>query len=308
MAEITIRRSGELLRRLFQILVQVPDGLPAREALRRLADSVTLTPFEAGSYPSGARRFEKIVRFATVDCTKAGWLAKHKGTWTVTEAGAQGLADFPDSEVFYREAIKLYRAWKAAQPGSAGADGLPTGPAPLPIDASLDNGAADKSAGVTLEQADEQAWAEIEQFLLGMNPFDFQHLVAGLLKAMGYHVAWVSPPGRDGGVDILAHNDPLGTRPPRIKVQVKRVSDRVDLDVVKSFVAVLDEDDVGLFVSTGGFTKAADEFARSHARRRVTLVHLERLVDLWIEFYGRLDDSARRRMPLTPIYFLTPQA
>jgi restriction system protein len=85
------------------------------------------------------------------------------------------------------------------------------------------------------------------------------------------------------------------------------VAQKVTLDGVKSFAAVLDEDDIGLFISAGGFTKDADEYARSHAKRRLTLVDLERLVDLWIEFYGRLDDAARRRLPLTPIYFLTPQ-
>jgi len=36
-------------------------------------------------------------------------------------------------------------------------------------------------------------------------------------------------------------------------------------------------------------------------RRRITLINLERLVGLWIEFYGKLDDVARRRLPLTPI-------
>jgi hypothetical protein len=40
--------------------------------------------------------------------------------------------------------------------------------------------------------------AEIEEHLEQMNPYDFQDLVAGLLRALGYHVAWVSPPGLSG--------------------------------------------------------------------------------------------------------------
>jgi restriction system protein len=303
MAEITYRRTGELLRRLFEILIETPEGLPAGEAIGRLAERMTLTPYELGTYPSGGRRFDKIIRFSTVDCVKAGWLLKHKGTWVVTEVGQEAYKTIADPENFYRQAVKLYRAWKASQPGGT----AEAAPSASTSDATLEDEAVEKSAGVTFEQADEQAWTEIEQFLHAMNPFDFQHLVADLLKGMGYHVAWISPPGKDGGVDILAHNDPLGTRPPRIKVQVKRVLQRVDLDTVKSFVAVLDDDDVGIFVSAGGFTRDADEFARSHARRKVTLMDLDRLVDLWIEFYGRLDDTARRRLPLTPIYFLTPQ-
>ena len=34
------------------------------------------------------------------------------------------------------------------------------------------------------------------------------------------------PPGKDGGLDIIAHPDPLGTRSPRIKVEVKRTETR----------------------------------------------------------------------------------
>jgi restriction system protein len=99
-----------------------------------------------------------------------------------------------------------------------------------------------------------------------MNPYDFQHLVAGLLTAMAYHVSWVSPPGKDGGVDILAWPDPLGTRLPRIKVQVKRQQTAVNVDGLRSFMALPGDEDVGLFVCTGGFTKDAESEAR--ARRR----------------------------------------
>ncbi|HEY8581056.1 MAG TPA: restriction endonuclease [Beijerinckiaceae bacterium] len=131
-------------------------------------------------------------------------------------------------------------------------------------------------------------------------------MVSDLLKAMGYHVHWVSPPGKDGGVDIVAFTDPLGAQLPRIKVQVKRQAAAVDLQTLNSFLALVERDDVGLFVATGGFTRDATAAARGQTQRRVTLIDLERLVDLWIEFYGKLEDKARQRLPLTPIYFLTP--
>jgi len=141
-----------------------------------------------------------------------------------------------------------------------------------------------------------------------MHPYEFQDLVADLLKALGYHIAWVSPPGKDGGVDIIAHTDPLGTSTPRIKVQVKRVAQKIDLQTLNSFLAIIDADDVGLYVSTAGFTRDAEETARKQTGRKITLIDLERLVDLWVEAYGKLDDKARRRLPLSPIYFLTPES
>jgi restriction system protein len=298
MAEITRRRVGELLRKLFDILMKHPDGLPAAEALARLADTVTLTPYEAGAYPSGSRRFEKIVRFATVDCGKAEWLLKQKGTWTVTEAGAQAYRTITDPEAFYKEAVRLYRAWKATQPGEAPA---------AAAEAPAEEDTAEESATITYEEAEEQAWAEIERYLLAMNPFEFQKLVADLLRAMGYHVNWEAKPGKDGGVDIIAFTDPLGTQAPRIKVQVKRLGDKLNSDGLKAFIATINDNDAGLFVCTGGFTRDAEEVARNQERRKITLIDLEKLVDLWVEHYAKLSDRARRRLPLTPIHFLTPE-
>jgi restriction system protein len=263
-----------------------------------VAKSVALTPYEIGSYPSGGQRFDKIVRFATVDLAKAGWLLKSKGRWSPTEEGRKAHARFADPEDFYREAVRLYGRWKKSQP----AEKEETDAEP---DISI--GSGDREVAQTFEEAEERAWAEIEQHLGSMPPYDFQDLVAALLKAMGYHVSWVAPPGKDGGVDILAWGDPLGTRPPRIKVQVKRrADDKVNVEGLRSFMALLGDEDVGIFVAAGGFTRDAEESARTQERRKVTLVDLERLFDLWVAHYDKLDEVARRRLPLRPIHFLAP--
>lgn len=55
MAEITRRRTGELLRALFNILMPMPDGMRASEALQTLSERVTLTPYEADTYESVTR-------------------------------------------------------------------------------------------------------------------------------------------------------------------------------------------------------------------------------------------------------------
>lgn len=300
MAEITRRRTGELLRKLFEILMAQPEGMRAKDALAALAGKSQLSEYEAGSYARGSRRFEKIVRFATVDTVKAGWLTKAKGVWTVTEAGREAHRTLLEPEDFYREAVRLYHEWKNVQLTEQECE------APIPEEEGDDGTTDGREVAQTFEVAEEQAWQEVEQYLARMNPYDLQDLVAALLKAMGYHVAWVAPPGRDGGVDILAFSDPLGTRPPRIKVQVKRLSDKVRVDGLRSFLALLGDGDVGIFVNTGGFTKDAQDEARTQEKRRITLLDAERLFDLWIEHYGKLEDSARRKMPARPIWFLAP--
>jgi restriction system protein len=106
----------------------------------------------------------------------------------------------------------------------------------------------------------------------------------------------------------LAWNDPLGTRPPRIKVQVKREQSAVNVAVLRSFMALLGENDVGIFVNSGGFTRDSEEEARTQQSRQVTLINLERLYDLWIEHLERIDEEGRILLPLKPIFFLAPKA
>jgi restriction system protein len=72
MPEITSPRPSGHVRKLFEILCQHPDGIKAGDALQKLAASVEMTPFEQGFYASGTRRFEKIIRFATIECVKGG--------------------------------------------------------------------------------------------------------------------------------------------------------------------------------------------------------------------------------------------
>lgn len=294
MAEVTRRRTGEHLRVLFSILQGAPDGVAARDALALVEAQTVLTPYESGTYESGGRRFEKIVRFATVDCVKAGWLLKQKGRWSVTAEGREAFNRLADPEEFYREAVALFQQWKKRQPSDES----------LPEEVSEQ---AVKVASVTLEEAEESSWAEVQGFVGAMNPYDFQDLVAALLRALGYYIVWTAPPGKDGGVDIVAAPDPLGTRSPRIKVQVKRQISAISVDGLRSFLATLGNDEVGLFVSLGGFTKDAKEEARLQATRKVTLIDLERLFDLWVANYAKLPDEDRRRLPLQPVYFLAPE-
>lgn len=294
MPEITRRRTGEMLRKLFEILMPLPDGMQAADALAELERRVTLTDYEKGEFASGGRRFDKIVRFATVDLVKAGWLYKEKGRWTVTNEGEQAYRNFSDPEAFYKEAVRLYHQWKVERPVEN-------------VEETIEDESPGKIATVTLEQAEEDAWTEIDQYLCTINPYEFQDLVAALLRAMGYYISWIAPRGKDGGIDIMAASDPLATRPPRIKVQVKRQQTPVNVDGLRSFMALLNDDDVGMFVSVGGFTKDATDTARTQEKRRITLVDSKRLFQLWTESYEKLRDEDRRLLPLKQVYFLAPE-
>lgn len=287
-----------MVRKAFEILLQHPDGLPAKQVLAGAANELTLSPFEASDYPNspGVRRFEKILRFSTIPFVKAGWLVKTKGTWFVTEEGRAAYNAHSDPADFMRSAVALYQAWRRARPTEE-------------LDPVTDGIADEEEAGIaataTLEEAEEAAWSEISAHLRALSPYEFQDLVAALLEAMGYHVAWIAPPGPDRGIDIMAGLDPLGIKDPRIKVQVKHRPDtRTGSDQLRSFMAVLSDKDVGIFAASGGFTRDAETEARAQENRRITLLDLERLVELWIEHYDQIADTTQQLLPLRPVYYL----
>lgn len=300
MAHISRRRHGELVQALFNLLKEHPDGLKAGDALRLLRERVTLTEYEKGAFNSGGDRFDTIVRFATVDTVRAGWMIKHQRVWTVTAEGMKALMQYPDPEEFFRTAALIYQQWYKAHKAVSEDTGSTDDTDELPIE---DNA---RDTTVTFEAAEEQARDAIEKHIQAMPPYEFQELVADLLRGMGYFVSDIAAPGKDGGVDIIAHTDALGTQGTRIKVQVKRQQASTGGPEVKSFVANIGQHDCGIFVCTGGFSRDAKEFVRGHETKRIMLIDMERLIELWTEFLPKLSEQARQRMPLTPIYFLTP--
>jgi restriction system protein len=291
MAEVTRKRLGELMRGVFAVLSDATEPVPASQVINLTAERVQPSPFEQEGLPKhqNIRRFDNLIRFTTLPAVKAGWLIKGKDGWTLTEDGRSAYATFTDPEELRREAERLYRAWKEGQP-----------------EPEVEPEVPETQAVATFEEAEEAAWADIREYLATMPPYDFQTLVAALLKAMGYHVLWIAPPGPDRGIDMIAYTDPLGTSSPRIKVQVKRqASTKIDAHGLRAFVGTLGASDVGIYVSAGGFTTEAEREARAE-QRHLTLLNLDRLVELWIEHSDRLDDADRQRLPLKPIYFLAP--
>lgn len=121
---------------------------------------------------------------------------------------------------------------------------------------------------------------------------------------MGYHVAWEAPGGADDGIDIVAYTDPLGAKGPRIKVQVKRLGSKVDVGDLRSFMAVLGDDEVGIYVAASGFTRDAERDARREQKRKLTLIDLGALYRLWVEHQRSIPEESRLLLPLTPVYYL----
>jgi len=279
MADVTLDTIGEILRSMFELLWTKPEGMPAREILASMPEWPDLNDTEGqSSLSTKISTNEKIIRLATLPLVEAGWLVKNdKGRWFITEEGRQACRRFPTAQELYKESVRLLEENKYNGP-------LYT---------------------IALEAAEEQAWELIQKYLQETRRIQFQTLIADLLIAMGYHLAWVAPPEKHHGqIDMVAYVDPLGVKGPRILVQVKTKGQAVTLEGLRAFLSVLGPDDYGLFISTGGFTGDVMEQSRSNLLRKTTLLDLEGFFDLWIKYYDDLGQEARNRFPLKAVYFL----
>lgn len=133
-------------------------------------------------------------------------------------------------------------------------------------------------------------------------------LVADILEVLGYQCE-VSPPGPDGGVDILAGRGPLGLDSPTLIVEVKSELSQVDVKVVRGLHSAMTQHraDQGLLVAWGGVTKPAHrEFLRDRTSFRVW--DSEALLDRLFETYDRLPAATRASIPLKQAWVLDEES
>ncbi len=130
---------------------------------------------------------------------------------------------------------------------------------------------------------------------------DMQELVAGLLRAMGYKTR-ISPSGSDRGKDIVASPDGFGFEDPRIVVEVKHRTAAMGSQEIRSFLGGRHDNDKGLYVSTGGFTKDA-RYEAERGRIPVTLLDIDDLVKALLEHYEHMDLDMQRLIPLRKLYW-----
>jgi restriction system protein len=276
----------------FNILKKAGGSLRGKEVVDKIRETVAFDDYENHRYEkTGYIRWESIMHFYTIDCMKAGFLRKQKGVWTLTEEGEKAIK--LGEEQLLETATKKYREWDANRKKED--------------DEIDDEIIEDKSQQqkALLEQYQEQAIEGLRDFINNKTPYDFQDMVAILLEAMGYHISLVAPKGRDGGIDILAYTDPLGVKPPRIIVQVKHRPDAsVPADDIQKLAGTMKRPtDVGIFVTSGKFSKYAEQEARS-SDKHIELIDFDRFIELWQEHYTKMADTQKNILPLQAIYFL----
>jgi restriction system protein len=263
------------------------------QVVEEVAKRVPLGEWETHRYEkTGNIRWRSVLQFYSIDLMKAGFLIKKKGVWFLTPEGESALK--LGETGLLDSATKAYREWRQKNPKQPEVSEA--------VATSVDETVRQEE--ISAEAIEQSAYDQIEGFVNRKTPYEFQDLAAALLRGMGYFTPFVAPAGKDGGVDIVAYRDPLGTSSPRIKVQIKHRESPASVQEVRQLIGVLQKDgDVGIFISSGGFTSDAKAAARN-SNVHVELVDLPRLISLWQEFYQKLMDEDKTKLPLFPIYLL----
>jgi restriction system protein len=129
-------------------------------------------------------------------------------------------------------------------------------------------------------------------------------LVDAVLKAEGY-LTRVSPPGPDGGVDILAGTGPMGFGTPRLCVQVKSSPSPSDVNVLRALQGVLQNfhAEQGLLVCWGGFKSSVIQEARQ-SFFTIRLWDSGDLLGMILKNHDKFADELKAELPLKRVWAL----
>lgn len=176
--------------------------------------------------------------------------------------------------------------------------GLPSEPGMLPETPEQEREELEE----TRQDTQARALELIKDRILRLDDSQLEHLVAALLRGMGYRTR-VTPRGPDRGVDVFASPDGLGFQEPRIKVEVKhRRNTTIGAQEIRSFLGGLRPGDRGLYVSTGGYSKEA-KYEAERSNVPLTLLDLDELASAVVTHYENFDLEGRALITLVKVYW-----
>ena len=247
-------------------------------------------------------KWKAILHFQSIPAVDCGWLVKRDGFWELTELGQEKMQELQTDSAF-SDALQSERRKRTKQGRRDDSKFILDADVSIALDDKPDDDsdAVVKAAGIAEKTSD--AREEINAFIEKMDGHTFQLLVASLLRGMGYYVSYVSPPNTaDGGIDIVAYKQLAGLA---LKVEVKHRQDPTSTEAVDRLRGKLGPQDIGVFVSTGGFVRKLEIECLKDKGNRVELIDLDRFLDLWREHYPKMADKDKLMMHMEPIYFLT---
>lgn len=122
--------------------------------------------------------------------------------------------------------------------------------------------------------------------LLDMDSYQFEFLIADLLKNIGYENVEVTKRSGDKGVDINANLTMDGITNVKTVIQVKKYkqANKISNDVIMQLRGSAEVDQRGLVITTSDYTAAAIQEAKASNKMPVSLINGPKLISLLLKY------------------------
>ena len=141
-----------------------------------------------------------------------------------------------------------------------------------------------KGLAFDIEQHNRKVRTEILKRLIAMGATEFEHFVSELLAKVGFEELKVTPPSKDGGIDVrgvLVVGEVIRTK---MAVQVKKWNKgNVQAPHIQQVRGSLGAHEQGLIITTSDFSKGAKDEATRPDAVPVALMNGEQLVVLMVQ-------------------------
>jgi len=271
----------EFINPVLEVLRSKGGAAPLREISALIIDSMGLSDLADIPHAGDSIRSEIYYRVSwAIQTLQHSQLVKNTGgfgggsaTWELTADGSRSNVENPYD--LYREYRRATRKSKARNTDRT-SDDIDETPQEQEDDASSD----DADYAPTEDDWKEDLLAEIRN----LSPDGFERLCQRILGALGFEDVLVTGKSGDGGIDGVATLRQLGVLSSRVYFQCKRYSanNPVTPEQVRGFRGALSEKGQGsrgLFITTGRFTKQAEETAFGSGGIPIDIIDGDRLAD-----------------------------
>lgn len=235
---------------------------------------------------SGQLQIMNRIGWAKTDLKKAGLIANpQRGVFAITDLGMKVFQEGPEKvNIKYLLQYPSYREYM--HPKQKKEDSSVNKKDILHLDQSpqemIDN---------AMERLNQSLEEELLEKVMGLSPYDFEHLVARLLIKMGYgdlkqNENAVTKKSGDDGIDGVVTADKLGFDFIVIQAKQWNTEHKVSQPEVQKFLGACAGQGAtkGVFITTADFTEGAVSFAGKQLSTKIVLINGKRLTQLMIEY------------------------
>ena len=282
--------------------------LPKKEALKKVEEIIRkeLKEIDRSKNQAGKIRWKENLEFAFWRYKLANILVRKNGFYHITEYGRQLLKEKKTVAKIWDIVTELRKEYLAEKQKTLDKEEISLG-----NEENNELEDSERSNELTIEDAEITALETVKNQLKRLDGYQFQDLVAELLKAMGYIVSDddIAEKGSDGGIDITAYTDKLKINclPVQVKHNINNGKAISSDDIQKLNGAIFQRysvNDKGLFVCSTRFTRKAEESAKG---LNIKLIDLSQLLSLWYANYEKITEKGKKLLPIKKVYFCTTE-